>query len=69
MNEAAPLDKVCLLGCGLSTGYGAALNTAKVSGTLSSWFAFGLFTLYMFNDKEVELNGSEERVEDLTWIE
>ncbi|EFN85468.1 alcohol dehydrogenase class-3 [Harpegnathos saltator] len=26
----APLDKVCLLGCGVSTGYGAALNTAKV---------------------------------------
>ncbi|CAG7823949.1 unnamed protein product [Allacma fusca] len=28
--EKAPLDKVCLLGCGISTGYGAALNTAKV---------------------------------------
>jgi S-(hydroxymethyl)glutathione dehydrogenase/alcohol dehydrogenase len=28
--ETAPLDKVCLLGCGISTGYGAALNTAKV---------------------------------------
>ncbi|KAL5018949.1 hypothetical protein ScPMuIL_004671 [Solemya velum] len=26
----APLDKTCLLGCGISTGYGAALNTAKV---------------------------------------
>jgi len=30
VNPAAPLDKVCLLGCGISTGYGAALNTAKV---------------------------------------
>lgn len=30
VNEGAPLDKVCLLGCGISTGYGAALNTAKV---------------------------------------
>lgn len=30
MNPAAPLDKVCLLGCGVPTGYGAALNTAKV---------------------------------------
>lgn len=30
VNENAPLDKVCLLGCGISTGYGAALNTAKV---------------------------------------
>lgn len=27
----APLDKVCLLGCGISTGYGAAVNTAKVT--------------------------------------
>lgn len=30
VNDKAPLDKVCLLGCGVSTGYGAALNTAKV---------------------------------------
>eukprot|EP00126_Sphaerothecum_destruens_P002700 Sdes_comp16124_c0_seq1m5354 len=30
VNKAAPKDKVCLLGCGISTGYGAALNTAKV---------------------------------------
>lgn len=28
----APLDKVFLLGCGVSTGYGAAVNTAKVRG-------------------------------------
>ena len=34
--ESAPLDKVCLLGCGISTGYGAALNTAKV-GVNSAW--------------------------------
>jgi S-(hydroxymethyl)glutathione dehydrogenase/alcohol dehydrogenase len=26
----APLDKVCLLGCGVTTGIGAVLNTAKV---------------------------------------
>ncbi|XP_042349135.1 alcohol dehydrogenase class-3-like [Plectropomus leopardus] len=26
----APLDKVCLLGCGVSTGYGAVVNAAKV---------------------------------------
>lgn len=30
IDEAAPLEKVCLLGCGIPTGYGAALNTAKV---------------------------------------
>lgn len=33
VNEKAPMDKVCLLGCGISTGYGAALNTAKVGVT------------------------------------
>jgi len=30
INAAAPLDKVCLLGCGITTGIGAVLNTAKV---------------------------------------
>ncbi len=30
VNKAAPLDKVCLLGCGVTTGIGAVLNTAKV---------------------------------------
>ncbi|XP_071445105.1 alcohol dehydrogenase class-3 [Hetaerina americana] len=30
VNPSAPLNAVCLLGCGVSTGYGAALNTAKV---------------------------------------
>ncbi|XP_038061819.1 alcohol dehydrogenase class-3-like [Patiria miniata] len=39
VNEKAPLDKVCLLGCGISTGYGAALNTAKVEpgSTCAVW--------------------------------
>lgn len=30
IDEAAPLDKVCLLGCGVTTGIGAVFNTAKV---------------------------------------
>jgi len=30
INKQAPLDKVCLLGCGITTGIGAVLNTAKV---------------------------------------
>lgn len=30
IDDSAPLDKACLLGCGVPTGYGAALNTAKV---------------------------------------
>lgn len=30
INPKAPLDKVCLLGCGVTTGIGAVLNTAKM---------------------------------------
>ena len=30
IDPAAPLDKVWLLGCGVCTGFGAAVNTAKV---------------------------------------
>jgi S-(hydroxymethyl)glutathione dehydrogenase/alcohol dehydrogenase len=30
VNEKADLTKVCLLGCGITTGYGAVVNTAKV---------------------------------------
>ncbi|KAK0077765.1 hypothetical protein PV326_009841, partial [Microctonus aethiopoides] len=39
INPAASFDKVCLLGCGVSTGYGAALNTAKVEpgSTCAIW--------------------------------
>uniref|UniRef100_A0A671PQV3 Zgc:77938 n=1 Tax=Sinocyclocheilus anshuiensis TaxID=1608454 RepID=A0A671PQV3_9TELE len=38
----APLDKVCLLGCGVSTGYGAAVNTGKVeSGSTCAVFGLG----------------------------
>ena len=41
INEKAPLDKVCLLGCGITTGIGAVLNTAKVEPG-SSVAVFGL---------------------------
>ena len=30
IDPLARMDRVCLLGCGISTGYGAVLNTAKV---------------------------------------
>lgn len=30
VNPKAPLNRVCLLGCGITTGIGAVLNTAKV---------------------------------------
>ncbi len=41
ISKAAPLDKVCLLGCGVTTGIGAVLNTAKVTPG-SSVAVFGL---------------------------
>jgi S-(hydroxymethyl)glutathione dehydrogenase/alcohol dehydrogenase len=41
INKAAPLDKVCLLGCGITTGVGAVLNTAKVEAG-ASVAVFGL---------------------------
>ncbi|NWQ73488.1 ADH1 dehydrogenase, partial [Columbina picui] len=42
IDPAAPLDKVCLLGCGFSTGYGAAVNTAKVKpGSTCAVFGLG----------------------------
>lgn len=31
IDDAAPMDKVCLISCGFPTGYGAAVNSAKVS--------------------------------------
>jgi S-(hydroxymethyl)glutathione dehydrogenase / alcohol dehydrogenase len=38
----APLDKVCLLGCGITTGVGAVLNTAKVpAGATVAVFGLG----------------------------
>lgn len=42
VNKDAPLDKACLLGCGVSTGYGAVLNTAKVEkGSRVAVFGLG----------------------------
>jgi len=42
----APLDRACLFACGLSTGLGAALNTAKVSpGSTCVVFGAGMVGL------------------------
>lgn len=42
VNPAAPLDKICLLGCGVTTGIGAVLNTAKVEkGATVAVFGIG----------------------------
>ena len=42
IDKSAPLDKVCLLGCGITTGIGAVLNTAKVTpGSTVAIFGLG----------------------------
>ena len=42
INKEAPLEKVCLLGCGITTGIGAVLNTAKVQpGSTVAVFGLG----------------------------
>lgn len=42
VNPKAPLDKICLLGCGVTTGIGAVLNTAKVKeGSTVAVFGLG----------------------------
>ena len=41
INKEAPLEKVCLLGCGITTGYGAVRNTLKVESG-SSVMVIGL---------------------------
>ena len=41
IRDDAPLDKVCLIGCGVTTGLGAVVNTAKVEAG-SNVVVFGL---------------------------
>ena len=42
VSPKAPLEKVCLLGCGITTGIGAVLNTAKVEpGSTIAVFGLG----------------------------
>nr|DBA28826.1 TPA: hypothetical protein GDO54_009119 [Pyxicephalus adspersus] len=42
IDDDAPLEKVCLIGCGFSTGYGSAVNTGKVKpGSVCAVFGLG----------------------------
>ena len=46
INKAAPLEKVCLLGCGITTGIGAVHNTARVEpGATVAVFGLGAIGL------------------------
>ena len=41
VNKAAPFDKICYIGCGVTTGIGAVINTAKAE-TGCTAIVFGL---------------------------
>ena len=46
VSKEAPLDKICLLGCGVTTGIGAVLNTARVEpGATVAVFGLGAIGL------------------------
>lgn len=46
VSKEAPMDKICLLGCGVTTGIGAVMNTAKVEpGSTVAVFGLGAIGL------------------------
>ncbi len=71
INPEAPLDRACLFACGLSTGLGAAMNTARVeAGSFCVVFGAGMVGLgavagarLMGAERIVCVDLSEERLE------
>jgi S-(hydroxymethyl)glutathione dehydrogenase / alcohol dehydrogenase len=71
IDREAPLDRACLFACGLSTGLGAAMNTAKVEpGSTCAVFGAGMVGLgavagcrLQRADRIVCVDLSEERLE------
>lgn len=71
INEEAPLDKACLLGCGITTGFGAATITAKVEeGSSVAVFGVGCVGLSVIQGAvfakakkiiAIDTNGSKEK--------
>ncbi|CAE8647024.1 unnamed protein product, partial [Polarella glacialis] len=56
IRQDAPLDKVCLLGCGISTGWGAVWNNAKVErGARAVVFGMGAVGLSVVEGLKLEL--------------
>jgi S-(hydroxymethyl)glutathione dehydrogenase/alcohol dehydrogenase len=49
INEKAPLDKVCLLGCGITTGWGAVTKQPGVKGSTVAVFGCGCVGLSSIN--------------------
>ena len=61
VNRDAPLDRACLFACGLSTGLGAAINTAKVQPG-STCVVFGAGMVGLGAVAGCRLQGAEEIV-------
>ena len=58
ISKEAPLEKVCLLGCGITTGIGAVLNTAKVEpGATVAVFGLGGVGLSVIQGATIEKAG------------
>lgn len=52
--QAAPLEKVCLCGCGVATGWGAVWNSAKVeAGATVAVFGLGAVGLAVIQGAQV----------------
>lgn len=52
IDDAAPSEKICLLGCAFSTGYGAAVKTGKVRRKMGLFFplySFLFHFIYLLN--------------------
>ena len=58
IDPGADLKKVCVLGCGVSTGWGAVWNTAKVKGG-SSVAVFGLGAVGLSVVQAAKLSGAK----------
>jgi S-(hydroxymethyl)glutathione dehydrogenase / alcohol dehydrogenase len=71
IHPEAPLDRACLFACGLSTGLGAAMNTAKVTaGSTCAVFGAGMVGLgavagcrLQGADRIISVDLSEDRLE------
>ena len=58
VSKEAPMDKICLLGCGVTTGIGAVRNTAKVEpGSTVAVFGLGAIGLAVIQGAQIAQAG------------
>ncbi|KAL7413152.1 class III ADH enzyme [Mrakia frigida] len=54
INEKAPLEKACLLGCGITTGYGAATKTPGIENSTVAVFGAGCVGLALLQGAQAK---------------